>query len=372
LTVAGTVPRSRHLSVLDAGVTLSAPRATLDPIAFAYRRFEVARPPARRRRVALHDGAIVVDDSIAPIVPGFDPTLQLYQRFLKVLMDELGSHFLLHAAALADDRGRATLLAAPSGHGKSSLTLELLDRGLRFLSDDYAPLDPATGEIHPYPRALGLLSDPGPSFPERLRRLADAPDAVRFLGKTLVDVGDAFGQDVVLASPAALGYVLLLAADETDGHEATTWIETAAHRDAADRIEADLRAIDGVEIASRDEDSHLVTWRLRLAHDRQPTEKLAAVLDRDAVVLSTKLWTSTPDFTGAPRAVPVRRREAAEWLGREMLNRGASGRLLARYGGSTAAMFFDLARALANVECYRIRMGGRCETADLVHDLIRG
>jgi hypothetical protein len=54
-----------------------------------------------------------------------------------------------------------------------------------------------------------------------------------------------------------------------------------------------------------------------------------------------------------------------------MLNRREGGRLLARYGGSMAALFFDLARTLADVECYRVRMGGRRETADLVFDLVR-
>ena len=359
-----------HLSVLDARVSLSAPAEILGPIAFAYRRFRVERPDGTERRVELDGAGIRIDDQVVPLVPGLDRTSQFYQRFLQTLMDGLGSHLLLHAAALADGRGRATLLAAPSGHGKTSLTLELLGRGMRFLGDDYAPLDPEARTVHPYPRAVGLVPDPAKPIPDRFRRIALAPDAVRLLGKSLVDVGQALGDPVLVTRPAALRSVILLTADESEATNATTWLEAAARVEVADRIEADLRAIDGVELVSRRSEPHLRAWKLRVSHDRFPTGKLAAILDRDAVIVSAKVWTTQPDFAGPPRAVPVKRREAAEWLGREMLNRRDGGRLLARYRGSIAAMFFDLARALSNVECYRVRVGGCRETADLVCELL--
>ena len=69
-------------------------------------------------------------------------------------------------------------------------------------------------------------------------------------------------------------------------------------------------------------------------------------------------------------AVPVARREAAERLAREVLNRRSGGRLLARYGGSLARVFVDLAGALGQARCWRIRVGGCAETADLVQRLI--
>jgi hypothetical protein len=365
----GELP-ARHLRVLEARCTLSAPPAILEPIAFAYRRFEVERPDPTARRIELRGGAVVVDGRPSPLVQALDPVLQLYRRFLDVLMDGIGSHLLLHAAALADDDGGATLLAAPSGHGKSSLTLELLDRGMRFLGDDYAPLDAAGGTIHPYPRALALV--PGSdAIPERFRAAARSPAAVHLLGKTLVDVGQVLGPERLMTEPAILRQVVLLAGDDFEPATATTRIDAAASLAVADRIEADLAAIDGVEIVARRQGDHLRSWQLELDHARHPTARLNRLLDRDAVLVSQKVWTSRPGFDGPAQAVPVPRRVAAEWLGREMLNRRDGGRLLARYGGSAAALFFDLARALSHVECYRVRMGGRRETADLVRELVR-
>jgi hypothetical protein len=63
--------------------------------------------------------------------------------------------YFLHAAAISRD-SNAWVLAADSGSGKSTLTWVLLHHGLRYLSDELAPVDLEHLRILPYPRALGL------------------------------------------------------------------------------------------------------------------------------------------------------------------------------------------------------------------------
>ncbi|ACZ43700.1 HPr kinase [Thermobaculum terrenum ATCC BAA-798] len=58
---------------------------------------------------------------------------------------------LLHAGALArGDMG--LLLPAPSGGGKSTLTVALLEEGFRLCSDELAVVDPCTLELAAFPR----------------------------------------------------------------------------------------------------------------------------------------------------------------------------------------------------------------------------
>lgn len=63
--------------------------------------------------------------------------------------------FFVHAAVVERD-GKAVVLAAPSGTGKSTLTLALLHAGFRYLSDELAPFDLVTLQVMPYPHALCL------------------------------------------------------------------------------------------------------------------------------------------------------------------------------------------------------------------------
>jgi hypothetical protein len=85
-----------------------------------------------------------------------DLTLQL-QRVRRDL-------YFLHAAALAY-RGKACLLVAPAGSGKSTTTWALLHHGFGYLSDELGPVDLQTLEVHPYPHALCLKADPPAAYP---------------------------------------------------------------------------------------------------------------------------------------------------------------------------------------------------------------
>ncbi len=67
--------------------------------------------------------------------------------------------YFLHSAAL-EWNGKACLLAADSGGGKSTTTWALLHNGFRYLSDELSPVDLDTLNVFPYPSALCLKRRP--------------------------------------------------------------------------------------------------------------------------------------------------------------------------------------------------------------------
>ena len=64
--------------------------------------------------------------------------------------------YLIVHAAVVERSGRALLLPAPPGSGKSTLCAALVNRGWRLLSDELALIDPASGAIAPLPRPVSL------------------------------------------------------------------------------------------------------------------------------------------------------------------------------------------------------------------------
>ena len=64
-------------------------------------------------------------------------------------------YLMLHAAVIARD-GRAAILPAPPGSGKSTLCAGLVNRGWRLLSDELTLIDRDSGLITPLPRPVSL------------------------------------------------------------------------------------------------------------------------------------------------------------------------------------------------------------------------
>jgi HprK-related kinase A len=62
---------------------------------------------------------------------------------------------ILHASAV-ERGGKALIMTGESGSGKSTLSAMLGRTGWRFLGDEFALIDPATGEAVPYPRLISL------------------------------------------------------------------------------------------------------------------------------------------------------------------------------------------------------------------------
>lgn len=64
-------------------------------------------------------------------------------------------YFMIHSAVM-ESGGRAMIVPAPPGSGKSTLCAGLVNSGWRLLSDEMALIDPASGLLVPVPRPVSL------------------------------------------------------------------------------------------------------------------------------------------------------------------------------------------------------------------------
>ena len=111
---------------------------------------------------------------------------------MRQTLSKVRSHLLFHAAALSN-HNRGIIIVADSGCGKTTLTLALMTRGFRFLSDEIAALSLSDGQLVPYYRCLWIRSGTinalrrfGLDYPdhESVRRTGDR-EAVHVSGKSL-------------------------------------------------------------------------------------------------------------------------------------------------------------------------------------------
>lgn len=108
-----------------------------------------------RRSVAI-DGDYMLPDAVP--LP-FDQALLAAEMGMNLQM-ALGwrRHLLLHASAVEKD-GRVLVMTGLSGSGKSTLSALLGAHGWRFMGDEFALVDLASGEVAPFPRLISLKNE---------------------------------------------------------------------------------------------------------------------------------------------------------------------------------------------------------------------
>lgn len=84
-----------------------------------------------------------------------EPGISLEEAALRTYIGCCTDRLLVHAAGLVRD-DQVVMLAAPSTHGKTTLTLALLARGWRFMSDEIVPISQDDWRAAPFPRALHI------------------------------------------------------------------------------------------------------------------------------------------------------------------------------------------------------------------------
>ena len=128
---------------------------TEDSDGFADFHVRVALPDGLRRWV--RPQAFLFIDGQAPFTPlPLDQAFPMLEWGLNWCLSAHCHQYLVFHAAVVERSGRALLLPAPPGSGKSTLCAGLVHRGWRLLSDELALIEPTTANLVPLARPVSL------------------------------------------------------------------------------------------------------------------------------------------------------------------------------------------------------------------------
>jgi HprK-related kinase A len=150
------------------GASWRGPIAALEHLYAAYPKpedgiadFTVRLEPQTRLRrwvrpsVAINGDFMLPDALPLPLAQG----LLAAEMGMNLQMAMGERHFLLLHASSVERDGKALILTGESGSGKSTLSALLGERGWRFMGDEFALVDTASGLAFPFPRPVSLKND---------------------------------------------------------------------------------------------------------------------------------------------------------------------------------------------------------------------
>lgn len=123
----------------------------------AFADFHVSINPPRGLRRWLRPQVCFAFDDLPPFKPlPYDQAFPMLEWGLNWCVSTQAHQYLIIHAGAVEKNGRAAILPAPPGSGKSTLTAALMLSGWRLLSDELTLIDRKTGLIHALPRPVSL------------------------------------------------------------------------------------------------------------------------------------------------------------------------------------------------------------------------
>ncbi len=353
---------------IDTKVGSDSP-ALLSLFAHMYRRFQIEATAARRSLLDFfilsqpeqgRQPFLIIDHDVWPLPePELMPNY-IFQRITATIAGRVRSHLLFHAGVVTFG-GQAVILAGDEFHGKTTLVMELVRRGCGFLSDETAAVSRASGQAHPFPRALrvrpGSLKLAG--FPPEI------PGAPTWFGKTIIDIEQL--KAASMAQPAPISHVIVLRRPhETDATKRELVVMLDRTDDDFINAVGQIKGITGLHLA--DHDRYPV---LRLVTDRRmlALARVEALCNTHRIlILDVHSGASTtPNFSGPAELQSISTKQAAL----ELLQRfqgGYQAAVLQETGPKE--LFLEMSRWLGRAKCYQLTTGPLQTMADQVSRLM--
>lgn len=106
----------------------------------------------------------------------FDVLDHLYWCVNEGAFRQTDNFLLVHSGVVLNPNGGVVLLPGASGSGKTTLVAGLVTSGFGYLSDEAAVIQPSTGLVDPFPKALSIKG----SLRDVLPELAAVPEGPRY------------------------------------------------------------------------------------------------------------------------------------------------------------------------------------------------
>jgi len=293
-----------------------------------------------------------------------------YESILIDIITNIHSHLLIHSGVVSFDN-KGILIVADSGHGKTTLVLELLNRGFKFLSDEMAALGRKDHLVYPFPRSLRIRNETTnlvkfPAFPASRKT---------WLGKLILDIDEIFPNKIGTEAP--LHYIIFLHNNYNDGSyefmKSNSKKEISIFVDQINEdILNDISNIKNVENVRTYTSNIFPIIQLQTLSAHLAISQIELLCsEHNILVLDVKKETErTPSFNSPVQLNSINKEPAVFELLKGYQGGYKSKVLQDEFKGSGIHLFMELSSIVKNTSCFRLSSGPLDEMADLVCNLI--
>jgi len=312
----------------------------------------------------------VICDEDYQVLDNQTVTPNLYLFIFSFIIPKVKSHFLVHAATLSY-QDKATVITAHSTSGKTTLAVELIKKGLNFLSDELAPIHRITHKIDPFTRSIGLRNLAIHNLEKTADKIYRAPNAKGEI-KWMIDPED-LRKGSVGDSCTCQNVIFLEPQYEEDFQSETHQILDICFTRINPSLTEAIKRIPGVHQIENISDRMFPLLRLLVEKEAkilQEVEESTRVYE-SAIVSVVHGKTKRPDFSLQPVLKTMTKFEGTFELAKMMLNTHPEASLMDEFNQSPALLLSHLADITASFQFYKLMVGRLDLMTNMVEELMK-
>ena len=291
----------------------------------------------------------------------------LAEQIIFTRLIALIDNYLLIHAAVVSKKGNGYIIIAPSGFGKTTLVLELLSRGYKFLSDEFCLIRSSDFYIDAFPRKLGVKAN------SPFNNLINKEKAIylEFEGKYFVEWTDIASEGYCSkCKPKNLILLVDNIKERTEKRGSDCFFDLMLLNQNQSLLDM-LSNYPDVEIAHETLTQGYITYRFR-SRDIKPLMTFYQDIWRryeNDILGVAAIEDKKPDFTKPPEIKKMVKSEAMFEMLTHVINRAPDTKYLKNFDGKVSALLSTVGYFIKDINCYVMQPGRLSEMGDLIDKL---
>ena len=322
---------------------------------------------------------LLANDQLYVLNPSYLSNNGVHSLVLDTLIERITDYFIFHGAAVCRDN-QGIIIVGPAGAGKTTLSLELVQEGYEFLSDELSPVCRQSLKLHPFPLSLGLRRGALQLFPNlkahplwhNLRRNLNATQAEKwFLDADYIKPR---------TTPCELRAIYFLNPGSPSQYCSSlinqgcsspiNWGTTVREKDRENRKEdrlvdmalyqeepkfaAALCSLPGIELVNLQHLDGYAVYRFRVERKSHGLTRFLRACQpfKESIFYREEASQYEPDFSRKKNLVPLDKPGAALEMLKHLRNRTSRSRLRREFP-HLAQLMMEMGRVVEGVECWQ-------------------
>ena len=314
-----------------------------------------------------HDksSCVIFNNKIYPISNSDSIVFFAEVLIFKALFNRVDDCFILHAGVISRN-GKGFIIMGPSSFGKTTLVLELVSRGYKFLSDEYCSIRFNDHFIEPYPRSLGIKKDnPLYSTLDPKRNVYHVRE-----GKVMVECENIYPDCSGEPCKAYCLIVLKSSLQDSSLKEEERIFELALLHDDKKAVDT-LCSNESIKLLYKSMEANFVLYRFSFVPNSSATKTIQdwCVGHADNILFQVVLSNDRPDFNAKPTIKVMSKFDASLEVFKNLANRSTESSLCTKFKKQNFLILYKIGEILNSLDCYELQPGVLKETANIIDSL---